>query len=636
MRQRRNVPQHVEPTARRTSAMTESKQPDLPASTADKPYRLGGLWRLYGRLAAEVDHRLGWFKLPKPLGLLDLIGIRNTLREKNLYDTTGEPSIDPPVAPPWHPKFEYERTFDGSWNDRAHPEMGMAGSRFGRNVALALTNRDDATLLIPNPRVVSRRLMTRDAIIPATGGNALIASWLQFMIRDWLRHGTSPSDNPWVLPLEEDDDWPSPPLQVMRTPDDPTRPKDAVNPRTYLNVMTHWWDGSQIYGSSQADQDFLRSHTGGKLALENGHLPIPPDPSRSPALSPGFWLGLGMMQTLFVHEHNSICDMLIAARPRWDDETLFQHARLICAALLAKIHTIEWTPAVTGHPTAVSALHANWYGLAGKKLHDGFGRLSSSEIVSGIPGSHTEHYGVPFALTEEFVAVYRMHPLLPDHFDFRSARDDSSTIGAKEFDELTGAAALDLLQNNDLADLLYTFGTMNPGLVTLHNYPKYLQTFTRPDNGKLMDLAATDILRCRELGVPRYCAFRRLLHLPVPHSFEEITSNKQWATELRQVYGELDQVDLIAGMYAEDRPEGFAFSDTAFRIFILMASRRLNSDRFFTDSFTEEVYTAEGMRWINDNTMRTVLLRHCAQLAPYLSGLTNAFAIWNRPPGASS
>ena len=51
----------------------------------------------------------------------------------------------------------------------------------------------------------------------------------------------------------------------------------------------------------------------------------------------------------------------------------------------------------------------------------------------------------------------------------------------------------------------------------------------------------------------------------------------------------------MSGMYAEDRPEGFAFSDTAFRIFVLMASRRLNSDRFFTDSFTEEVYTAEGM-----------------------------------------
>ena len=70
-----------------------------------------------------------------------------------------------------------------------------------------------------------------------------------------------------------------------------------------------------------------------------------------------------------------------------------------------------------------------------------------------------------------------------------------------------------------------------------------------------------------------------------------------------------------------------------FRIFILMASRRLNSDRFFTESFTEKVYTREGMSWINDNTMITVLLRHCPQLLPYLTGLDNAFAIWNRDAG---
>jgi hypothetical protein len=39
------------------------------------------------------------------------------------------------------------------------------------------------------------------------------------------------------------------------------------------------------------------------------------------------------------------------------------------------------------------------------------------------------------------------------------------------------------------------------------------------------------------------------------------------------------------GMYAEPLPPGFGFSDTAFRVFILMASRRLKSDRFFTSDF---------------------------------------------------
>ena len=52
----------------------------------------------------------------------------------------------------------------------------------------------------------------------------------------------------------------------------------------------------------------------------------------------------------------------------------------------------------------------------------------------------------------------------------------------------------------------------------------------------------------------------------------------------------------MIGMYAEQKPKGFGFSDTAFRIFILMASRRLESDRFFTRDYRPEVYTQEGHR----------------------------------------
>ena len=336
------------------------------------------------------------------------------------------------------------------------------------------------------------------------------------------------------------------------------------------------------------------------------------------------------MQTLFAREHNAIAKHLAEHYPTWTDEELFQRARLINAALLAKIHTVEWTPAVISHPTTQTALHANWYGLAGQRLHNVFGRLSSSEIVSGIPGSETNHFGVPFSLTEEFVAVYRMHPLIPDSYDFRRASDNTQTLGETEFDRLTGPAAMDIVGKLPLLDILYTFGTMNAGLVTLHNFPRGLQTMRRPDNDHYMDLAATDILRNRELGVPRYTEFRRLLNLTVPTTFDELTDNPQWAKEINDVYGgDIDRVDLTVGMFAERRPEGFAFSDTAFRIFILMASRRLNSDRFFTRDFTPNVYTPEGMSWIDANTMSTVLLRHCPELRPALRGSDNAFGLWH-------
>jgi hypothetical protein len=90
--------------------------------------------------------------------------------------------------------------------------------------------------------------------------------------------------------------------------------------------------------------------------------------------------------------------------------------------------------------------------------------------------------------------------------------------------------------------------------------------------------------------VPRYNEFRKLLHLRPAESFEALTDNPIWAQELRRVYdNDIDQVDLMVGMFAERKPEGFGFSDTAFRIFILMASRRLKSDRFFTVDYTPAV-----------------------------------------------
>ena len=61
-----------------------------------------------------------------------------------------------------------------------------------------------------------------------------------------------------------------------------------------------------------------------------------------------------------------------------------------------------------------------------------------------------------------------------------------------------------------------------------------------------------------------------------------------------------------------------------------MASRRLKSDRFFTDDYRPEVYTRAGIDWVENNTMTSVLLRHFPELEPRLRGVENAFAPWPR------
>ena len=257
------------------------------------------------------------------------------------------------------------------------------------------------------------------------------------------------------------------------------------------------------------------------------------------------------------------------------------------------------------------------------------GRISDNELISGIVGGRPDHFGVPYSLTEEFVSVYRMHPLIPDDFTFRAVASDDA-LQERGFAQIVQRSAMELMDQIDMRDLFYSFGVAHPGAITLHNYPRGLQNFERPD-GIRQDLAATDVLRSRELGVPRYNEFRRLLHLKPITSFEDLTDNPDWSDELRRVYDDdVEQLDQMIGMYAENPPKGFAFSDTAFRIFVLMASRRINSDRFLTTDYNERVYTKTGIEWVNDTDMATVLLRHYPALAPALRGVENAFWPWAR------
>ena len=584
-------------------------------------------------LVTLIDRTIGWHRLPWPLGLPMIFGLMGQLRRGNLYD----PSTITPSEPrgPFTPEPGHlgHRSADGTFNDLSQPEMGSVGTRFGRNVPLSHTAQEpDTKLLSPNPRVVSRELMTRREFQPADTLNVFTAAWIQFMIRDWFSHGTGDWKHRWELPLAADDPWPLPEriMGIPRTPDDPTRPEAHTGtPKTFLNLETHWWDGSQIYGSNARYQQVVRSGVDGKLRVDENDLPeIDPLLPMHPADVPGFWLGIAMLGILFIREHNAICDRLQDKYPCWSDEELFQHARLVNAALMAKIHTVEWTTALLDHPTMIRALRADWWGLAGERFSRLFGRLGDGELISGVLGSKTEHFGVPYAITEEFVAVYRMHPLIPDDYAFHAAADHR-LLDRRDFEHVTKWHAIDVLREIPLSDLFYSFGIAHPGAISLHNFPKGLQEYMRPD-GELQDLAATDILRTRELGVPRYNAFRELLHLPRVKTFEALTDNAAWAEELRRVYqDDIDRVDLMAGMFAEPKIPGFAFSETAFRIFVLMAPRRLKSDRFFTNDFTEKIYTQTGLDWIADNTFGTVIQRHFPELKPALRGVENAFKPWN-------
>ena len=597
--------------------------------------------------------------------ILKLGHMRESLFENNVVrtyadgQTTGyaDPQAEvPEFARRW-------RTADGSWNDlstdeagRVDPMVGAAYTRFFRNVG------DDQGLAGVRPREnpatdpVSVREVSRKLLAPKGSRtempflNLWGGAWIQFQNHDWISHGTNLDGEVDRIPLADDDPLRThgiDHLEVRRSLADPTRRDDGADhdmPVTFLNEVTHWWDASQVYGSDWETQHALRSHVGGRMLVnDDGSLPL--DPETGTELS-GFvrnwWVGLAMLHTVFVLEHNAIAERLAEAYPDWDDESLFQTARLVNAALIARIHTIEWTPAILPNESLFDGMKANWFGLV-TSLFGGERKqvleeipITSRElggIVGNVPGD------VPtYGLSEEFVSIYRMHSLLPDRVRL------VDTAGVEQawvpFQRTRHAASPALLAEHGFEALARTLGEQSACALVNNNFPDSLRAITVP-GAPITDIGALDVYRDRERGVPTYNQLRRELGLKPVGSFDDLTDDRECVTTLREVYGtdaegndNVDDMDLLVGTLSEGhRPTGFGFGETLFQIFILNASMRLVGDRFYTTDYREEVYTPEGIAWVDGTTMKDVLLRHYPDLAQTgLANVDNAFEPWDLGP----
>ncbi len=587
-----------------------------------------------------------WYRRPLFFAVLTLAYMRDQLNQKNLRDSYPPQSLtgfqadvpEPPVG------VDSYRTPNGCWNNLANPLEGAAGTRFSRNVATAAVCPETGTeLMTPNPRALSLELLTRRGPmqeIPFL--NLLAASWIQFQTHDWVSHGENVEADFYQIPLAPDDParlrYRQTTMFVGKTQPDPTRsPADRV-PVTYLNEVTHWWDGSQVYGSDEQTAARLRTHTGGKLEIQADCLPQTTHGVEDTGFNRNWWVGLSMLHTLFVKEHNAICERLNQAYPGWDDERLYQVGRLVNAAVMAKIHTVEWTPAILPNPVAQTVLNANWYGLATNFLRRPEERETVSAInirnpeLGGVVGNPTDDHGVPYSLSEEFVEVYRLHSLLPEALVLRRI-GDPAPVEEVALAATRQSGSPTLIARIGMPDLFYSFGQQHPGALELNNYPRFMQELSMPGN-PVLDLGAVDILRARERGVPRYNEFRRQLGLRPIRCFEDLSDDHAQVQTLKRVYGdEVELVDLLVGTLAEApsrRPTHFGFGETLFQIFILNATRRLQADRFFASQYDAHTYTPEGLAWVDAASLKTVLLRHYPVLGRSgLGNVDNAFEPWD-------
>ena len=571
--------------------------------------------------------------------------------------------------------------------------------------------------------------------------------------------------------------------------------------KTTRNTVTAWWDASQLYGYDDTSRRRVKRDPNdpAKLLLvpvgqragageRQGYLPVfgssdPINPQWSGQEATAFpdnWtIGTSFFHNLFAREHNLFVETFrkrAAATPdadsglrnpvrpdeiiRYKDVTadeIFEAARLVVSAEIAKIHTIEWTPQLLYDEPLYLGMNSNWHGLfygndlvqaALEKITvNNFGKSKEAKeatqwysVFASGPGifglgsrvyaddaifaaydpkktdiwslknadhvnGGVNHFGSPFNFPEEFVTVYRLHTMVPDLIEYREWDKDSNAIRNKipVVDTFRGQAT-QAMHERGLANWALSMGRQRLGLLTLQNHPRFLQNLSLPrlqsPTGKI-DVVALDLIRDREHGVPRFNEFRRQYGLKQLTSFDDFADHHlpqgsgERAEEerlvgiLREVYGQhkcdaskvitsaqknddgtpindclghangsmvdnVEDVDTVVGWLSEfTRPHGFAISETQFQVFILNASRRLFSDRFFTSSFRPEFYTSLGVEWVMNNgpdgkvmekgrpnghevevsPLKRVLLRTMPELAPELERVVNAFDPWARDRG---
>lgn len=259
----------------------------------------------------------------------------------------------------------------------------------------------------------------------------------------------------------------------------------------------------------------------------------------------------------------------------------------------------------------------------------------TSDIISGIPGSGATPDGAPYALNEEFVSVYRMHFLMPDEILFFSATSGTPLTTLPDLHPRARSSSTRPPCHKSPSHLprhLLLVWCQPPRRHHQQQLPRLPPKSNHPSS-QTLDLGTIDILRDREHGIPRNCTFRRGLRLAVSKTFLELTGgNAALASELSEAYNrDIELVDALVGSHSEPVIPGFGFSETAFRIFILMGSRRLKADRFIAGDWNEETYTKVGFRWLQHTGMKDVLGRHYPELGEMLARTKgNVFAPWER------
>ncbi|MBN3306687.1 DUOX2 oxidase, partial [Amia calva] len=517
--------------------------------------------------------------------------------------------------------WEVQR-YDGWYNNLAYHSRGSAGSPLMRLLPALYSDGVYQPLQephLPNPRALSNVISRGPSGSPSDQNRTVLSVFFGYHVvfetLDTRRPGCPPEfmniPIPKGDPIFDPNNTGKTLLPFERSEWDRETGQSPNSPRTQINHVTAWIDGSSIYGSSSSWCDALRSFTGGRLTsgpeqtfpkqsegkffMWNSVDPSTGRHGREGLYEFGNARGNENIFTLaegivWFRYHNHLASRLQAEHPAWSDEELFQAARKKVIATFQNIVFYEWLPAYLGLQSVPP--YTGYQKFVDPGISPEFQaaamRFGASMVPPGVyMRNRTCHF-------REVVGVDgSLAPALRVCNSFWSRQNPNLRMGA-DVDELLLGMSSQIAEREDhvvVEDLRdYMYGPMR---------------FSRSD------LVALTIQRGRDSGLPSFNQARVAFGLSPVRSWEEINpqlykTHPQLFRDLADLYGnDTSRLEMFpGGMLESDGNPGPLFS----AITMDQLQRIRDGDRFWFENKHNSLFTNKEIQAIRNTSFRDVLI----------------------------
>ena len=418
-------------------------------------------------------------------------------------------------------KYEY-RELDGYNNNKKHPTYGKSNQPLIRLVKPAYEDGYSAPSGSdrPSARVVSNKVCNQVKPVPNfKHASNIFWLWGQFIDHDiTLLKG---HDEPLNIEVPKGDKHYDPNCEGDKyIAFNRTEPIDGTGikckPREYINQLTPFIDASNVYGTTKHRNKYIRGYKDGLLKVSKGDM-LPITDGHYENAGPSFGdlfvggdvrsnehVGLTAIHTLFIREHNYWARRIKKCNPKLCDEEIYQKAKIIVECEMQAITFNEFLPLLLGKCSV--------------KKYDGYDCDVNPQMSNLFSA-----------------ACYRLHSLIP-----------SKILCDANLKDLFFRPQL-LCNKYDLDYVFYNFirnRCEEKDEKIVDDVRNFL--FGKPGMGG-HDLAALNIQRGRDHGLPDYNSVRCQLGLRKKESFCNISYDKKHNNDLKCIYKHINKIDVFVG-----------------------------------------------------------------------------------------